>query len=246
MSREHKAILWDFDGTLVKFTSWRLALMDILDECEPGHSIHQEQLRPFLKDGFPWHRPDEPHLHLDNPDKWWQALGPIFIRAYQGIGFNCQRSCELAALVREHMNKPERYIIYEDAVQVLQDLKERGWKHVILYNHMPELPQVVDALGLFEYIDFCIASGVTGYEKPNPMAFSIALSTVGNPDKLWVVGDNLNSDIKGAEASGISAILVHSPRPEDVKYYAADLTDVVKIIENPDAYEDSLLDKGLD
>ncbi len=234
MSQERKAILWDFDGTLVKFTSWRLALMDVLDEFEPGHGIDLEQLRPFLRDGFPWHRPDEPHLHLDDPDKWWQALEPFFICAYQGLGFDSRRSTELAGRVRKYMNNPVRYILYDDAIQVLHDLKEKGWKHVILSNHMPELPQVVDALGLFVYIDFCITSGVAGYEKPNPMAFSVALSMAGRLDKVWVVGDNLNSDVRGAEASGIPAILVHSPWVEDVKYYAADLADVIKIVENPD------------
>ena len=234
MDQKRKVILWDFDGTLVKFTSWRLALIDVLDEFESGHGIDQEQLRPFLRNGYPWHRPDEPHLHLDNPDKWWRALEPVFIRTYQGVGFDSKRSTELAGQVRKHMNNPARYILYDDTIQVLHDLKERGWKHVILSNHMPELPQVVNALGLFTYIDFCVTSGVMGYEKPNPRAFSIALDTAGYPSKVWMVGDNLNSDVKGAEASGIPAILVHSSWPEDVKYYAADLSDVVNLIENLD------------
>jgi putative hydrolase of the HAD superfamily len=235
MGQERKVILWDFDGTLVKFTSWRLALMDVLDEYEPGHGIDPEKLRPFLRDGFPWHRPDEPHLHLYEPDKWWRALEPLFIRAYQGVGFNYQRSLKMAGQVRRKMKDPGRYILYDDAIQALHDLKQRGWKHVILSNHMPELPQIVDSLGLSAYIDFCITSGVTGYEKPNPKAFSIVLDADGYPDRVWMVGDNLNSDIKGAESSGIPAILVHSPRIEDVTYYAPSLTDVVNIIENSDS-----------
>jgi putative hydrolase of the HAD superfamily len=232
MIQGKKFILWDFDGTLVRFSSWRLALMDVLNECEPGHNIDQEQIRPFLRDGFPWHKPEEPHFHLKNPDDWWRALEPVFVRCYQGIGYSAERATELATQVRRYMIKSERYVLYEDTLKVLAELKEKGWKHVILSNHMPELPEIVNMIGLSPYIAYSITSGVTGYEKPHPQAFRIALEAAGNPRKVWLVGDNLASDVQGAEAADIPAILVHSPRIEGVRYYAANLSDVIGIIEN--------------
>ena len=207
------------------------ALMDVLDEFEPGHGIDQEQIRPFLRDGFPWHRPEEAHLHLSEPETWWANLEPLFMRAYQGVGFDVERSRFLAKQVRRHMIDHRRYLMYEDAIPVLRYLKETGWRHIILSNHMPELPEVVKALGLSQFIETCFVSASTGYEKPNPEAFRIVLSAMGIPDRIWMVGDNLLSDIKGAEAAGIPAILVRNLQVEKVRYQAADLYEAAKILE---------------
>jgi putative hydrolase of the HAD superfamily len=236
MANGRRIILWDFDGTLVPFTSWRSALMDVLDECEPGHHIGQEQIRPFLRDGFPWHKPQEPHTHLTTPEAWRTHLEPVFVRAYLGVGFNDQRAQDLARQVRKHMTNPKRFVLLEDTLPTLKYLIEQGWSHGILSNRMPELPEIVRAIGLNPFIDFCLTSGVTGYEKPNPQSFRLALSQASNPEKVWMVGDNVVSDIKGAEDVGITAILVHHPPTEGVKYCAADLQEVVKIIEAGSRY----------
>jgi len=224
-------IIWDFDGTLVHFASWRMALMDALDECEPGHNIDQEQMRPFLRDGFPWHRPEEPHTHLDTPEAWWSELEPLFIGAFRGVGIEIERACEIAKQVRKQMTNPKRYTLYDDTFLTLASLKEKGWRHIILSNHMPEFSEIVRSLGLSRYVDMCFSSAITGYEKPNPQAFNIALEGAGYPKAVWVVGDNEESDIKGAEAHGIPAILVHNPPIDNMKYYAESLFDVARIIE---------------
>lgn len=232
MTSGKPTIIWDFDGTLVYFSSWRTALMDALDECEPGHNIDQEQIRPFLRDGFPWHRPDEPHTHLNTPEAWWTALEPLFIGAYRGVGIKYIRAREIAGQVRRHMTNPSRYTLYEDAISTLAGLKEKGWRHIILSNHMPELPDVIQSLGLSRYVDMCFVSGIIGYEKPNPQALRIALEGAGYPALVWVIGDNPTSDIQGAKAADIPAILVHNQPAEDTQYYAENLIDVVKIIED--------------
>ncbi|MBN1177404.1 MAG: HAD-IA family hydrolase [Dehalococcoidales bacterium] len=231
MTSTKPTIIWDFDGTLVYFASWRIALMDALDEYEPGHGVDEEQIRPFLKDGFPWHRPDEPHTHLNTPEAWWTALEPFFIGAYRGVGLKHERSCEIAGQVRKHMCDPQRYTLYEDTMLTLATLKEKGWRHIILSNHMPELPDVIRSLGLTRYIDMCFTSAVIGYEKPNLQAFRIALEGADYPETVWMIGDNPVSDVKGATAAGIPAILVHNQPAADTRYYVENLLDVVKIIE---------------
>jgi ribonucleotide monophosphatase NagD (HAD superfamily) len=47
-----------------------------------------------------------------------------------------------------------------------------------------------------------------------------------------MVGDNIESDVRGAARAGIPAILVHNPPSTEIKYYAENLTDVIVIIEN--------------
>ena len=190
MTKVEKIILWDFEGTLVNRPGrWGSALIEVLDVNEPGHQVDMEQIRPFLRDGFPWHRPHEVHTHLNQPDEWWSQVGQLFTRADKGVGFPSSRAEELSSYVRDVFINPDRFIIYEDTIPTLTTLLEKGWRHAVLSNHVPELPDIVAGIGLSPYIDWCMSSAFIGYEKPNPRAFHIALETVGNPEKVWMVGD---------------------------------------------------------
>ncbi len=235
MERYEQVILWDFEGTLVDRPGrWRSAVMEVLDVNEPNHQVDMEQIRPYLRDGFPWHRPEESHTHLTTSEDWWSLMGKVFTRAYQGVGFSRNRAVELSSLVRDAFIDPRRFVLYEDTMPALTRLIERGWKHAILSNHVPELSEIVAGIGLSPYIDYCITSAIIGYEKPNLKSFENALELVGHPKRIWMVGDNLEADVRGAEFAGIPAILVRTQTDEDVKYSARDLLEVTSIIESID------------
>lgn len=229
---KNKVILWDFDGTLADCPGmWTGALMEVLDTHEPTHQVKREQIRPFLSDGFFWHKPWETHCHITNPDDWWMELNPTFQRAYESVGFNPHRAQELAGLVRQHYINASRFKLYDDTLPTLIMLQEKGWNQAILSNHVPELTNIINSIGLSPFVELCISSAVSGYEKPNPLAYKNALSLLGNPDKVWMVGDNPEADVKGAELVGINAILVRKPNTSEVKHYSQNLTGVIKIIE---------------
>ena len=232
--RQSKAtILWDFDGTLAfRIGKWRSALIEALDEYQPGHNIDSEQIRPYLRGGFPWHQPEQPHHHLSTPENWWSHVESILTRAFQGVGFDMRRAAELARLAHERYIDPSSFSLFNDTIPALEHLSGCGWRHVILSNHVPELPEIVKALPLSPYIEYCISSASTGYEKPNPEAFRIALSQTGNPETVWMIGDNPVADVQGAEAVGLPAILVRNSQIEDVRYHAEDLLEAVSIIES--------------
>jgi len=226
-------IFWDFDGTLVEGPRWSKIMLRVLDNNYPDHGITIEQIRAFLHEGFPWHNPEKSHPELTNPDVWWSFLENLLARVYRGIGYNTDESNQLAQMAHLLMLEPESYLLFEDTLTTLQRLSERGWRHVILSNHYPELPNILGMLPIKEYIYECHSSAITGYEKPHPEAFRLALEKVSYPKKVWMVGDNLKADVRGAEAAGIPAILVRQPPNEDVKFYAKDLLGAAEIIENP-------------
>jgi putative hydrolase of the HAD superfamily len=97
---------------------------------------------------------------------------------------------------------------WHDTLPTLDTLSTRGWKHAIVSNHIPELDRIVSALGLMDRIDVFVNSAVVGYEKPNPAIFKLALAKAGDPKDVWMVGDNIDADVLGAEAAGIRSILV--------------------------------------
>ena len=209
-----KTVFWDFHGTLADDPGgWPGALIEVLDRYVPGHGIDREEVRPFLRNGFPWHRPDKPHPELSSPDAWWENLEPLFARAYEGVGIQTAKSSQLAREVRTAYVRPERQVLFDHALGTLESLRRDGWRQIILSNHAPELPEIVDGVGLSSFFDVIITSAATGYEKPNLRAFEIALEAAGNPDMAWMVGDNPEADALGAERAGIPAILVRKNDP---------------------------------
>ncbi len=230
--KKTKVVLWDFDGTLAHRNGFfSEVLLEILDEYEEVHYYKIDEIRSFLMDGFPWHHPEHQHFELNNDAKaWWDLVEKVFIRAYEGIGLDNERAMKYAKLAHFRYIDSKRFVLYEDTEEVLKHFVNLGWENIILSNHVPELSTIVKKLGLDPYIQDCISSANVGYEKPNPEIFRLALRKTGHPDEVWMVGDNYQADIKGAESMGIDAILVRNEFREDAKHYAKNLWGVVQII----------------
>jgi putative hydrolase of the HAD superfamily len=205
-------VLWDFDGTLAERPGmWRACLVETLDEHEPGHRVTAEALIPYLRDGFPWHRPDVPHPELCTPEAWWEEVGPLLARAYEGVGVAPESAGELARLARMRYVDPRTgWRLFEDSLPALEELSRHGWRHVVLSNHVPELEAIVGGLGLAQHVEEVLTSAATGYEKPHPKAFEAALCDRRAGEPVWMVGDNPEADVAGARRAGLRAVLVRS------------------------------------
>ncbi|HEY2353952.1 MAG TPA: HAD family hydrolase [Gaiellaceae bacterium] len=218
-----KLLIWDFDGTLAHRrgeTGWSLLLEEALDAEEPGHGHTAEVMRPYLRDGFPWHRPDEPHLELcGDADAWWDSVLPRLALAYEACGYPPARALELAAAARRLYVDPAGWSLFEDTVPALERLGEDGWTHAILSNHVPELGAIVAGLGLDRYVAAVSCSADTGYEKPHPLAYASVLDGF-DPTEVWMIGDNVVADVLGAEAIGIPAVLVRRSDPRAARFSA--------------------------
>jgi putative hydrolase of the HAD superfamily len=219
-------VLWDFDGTLAfREGMWRGCLIDALTEVDPEHNIRSDDVRPGLVNGFPWHRPEIGHEHLSTPETWWADLEPMFHRAYTSAGVPDATAAAAAPLVRAHYTRTDRWTVYPDTRPALDALSLLGWRHVVISNHVPELPALIAALGLDDLVEIVVTSAETGWEKPNPKMFAVALHRAGHPELVWMVGDSIAADIAGASAAGIPSILVRTPVSPDASPLGLD--DVV-------------------
>jgi len=204
-----KVVLWDFDGTLAwRDGLWRSALSAALDSLEPGHGIDPSRLRGRLSDGFPWHEPDRPHPELSDPDRWWARIEARLARAFEEVGYRSPRSLELAHHARHAFLAPASYQVFGDTIPTLNRIATHGWRHAIVSNHVPELEDIVEGVGLREHFEVVVSSALVGYEKPHPAIFHHALALCGRPECVWMVGDNPVADVRGSESLGIRAILV--------------------------------------
>jgi FMN phosphatase YigB (HAD superfamily) len=211
-----RILIWDFDGTLAHRrgeTGWSVLLAEALDAEDPGHAHTADTFRPHLREGFPWHRPEVAHPELCEADAWWAAVEPVLGRAYETAGYEPARALELAAAAwRLYVDPTVGRELFEDTRPALDLLTQAGWTHAILSNHVPELRQIVAALGLDGMVTFLSCSAETGYEKPHAKAFASVLDEL-RPAEAWV-GDN----VLGAEAIGIPAVLVRRPDPRASRY----------------------------
>jgi putative hydrolase of the HAD superfamily len=216
-----RLLIWDFDGTLAHRrgeTGWSILLAEALEAEEPGHGHSADTFRPHLRDGFPWHTPEVAHPELCEAESWWASVQPVLGRAYEAAGYAPARALELAAAARRLYVDPNvGWELFDDTLPALDRLSRAGWTHAILSNHVPELRQIVTALGLDDMVELVSCSAETGYEKPHAQAYASVLDRL-RPAEAWMVGDNAVADVLGAEAVGLPAVLVRRPDPRAGRY----------------------------
>lgn len=220
-------LIWDFDGTLgYRDGGWTGTLLEVLEENTNLRITQHESIRHWLSKGFPWHSPDEIRAAGNPSEIWWHNLKSVFIDAYvKGCDINNLQACKLADMVKEAYLNPNKWHLYEYSKTALKQIKKKKWKQIILSNHIPELEIIVTSLGIDRYFDAIISSANSGVEKPNPLAFKLALKRYKHVDKIFMIGDNYHSDIQPAEALGFKAILVRNYHP-DAPIFINDLSEL--------------------
>ena len=223
-------LIWDFDGTLgYREGGWTGALFDILRQEMPLCEVTAEPLRLHRQTGVPWHTPDQPHTTITSADQWWDALDPIFERAFSGVGITVPRARQMAKQVRQRYPHLAAWRLFEDTIPALARLSAQGWTHMILSKHVPELPSIIHHLQLGEYMSQLFNSAETGYEKPPPQAFHKVLDARDGRAAVWMIGDSIKADVTGAALAGIPSILVRTHHP-DAPYGCSKLSQVFALI----------------
>lgn len=230
MSDSDRVVFWDFDGTLARRQDlWSGALADALSRVETSFQISAESLHPHLGRGFPWHDPAVISPPL-SPEKWWAELRPVFIAAYERAGLERSLAEQATTYVPEAYYRPEAWTVIEGAAEALRTTSAAGYRNVILSNHAPELPALVDALGLGSLVEDTITSASVGAQKPNRVIFEHAIQRTGirSVGEAWMVGDNPIADVQGAEAAGIRGILADGDYPDSVGLTVLEAAELIR------------------
>lgn len=199
-------IFWDFDGTLVyKNKSFLESLMKALEgeERRPSADVCQA----YLLGTCSWNFPEKSYTDCTGED-WWADLLDKTSAFLKKNGIPECRSVKICEQFRKNV-VTYPYVLYEDAEEILSYAKEKGYRNYILSNNFPELVRTVERFGLDRLFTDCFLSTDIGYEKPRVEIFEYALRHAGNPERVYMVGDNPEADIKGAAKAGIHTVLVH-------------------------------------
>ena len=221
----YKAILFDVDDTLLDFqTGNRNAVNQLMDE-----------------------------LGYHDPDRYDQ---------YEAINLKCWRELE-AGLLTQSQLKVARFVRFFDRYPVPGDARwaaERfvallGQQSILLPHALETVAQIAQRLPvaivtngitsiqrsrmalspLKDYVTEVVISEEVGVSKPRPGIFTIALDRLGvKPREALMIGDGINSDIRGANNAGIDACWYNpagKALPEGVhaEYEIADIRQCVTI-----------------
>lgn len=104
----------------------------------------------------------------------------------------------------------KHFSFFPGVEKMLQDLRTKYTLVLItngpLFSQEPKIAKVA----MNEYMDHIILGGSLEYEKPHPSIFDLACQKAQcKPAEAIHVGDKLDSDIKGANDSGVTSVWVH-------------------------------------
>jgi putative hydrolase of the HAD superfamily len=201
-------LLLDLDDTILDDSGardecWRVACAEAA-EARPGldpDALRQEIER--VRDVF-WSDPDrhrEWRLHMR------RAWGRIATDALARLGVH---DPDLGSRIGDrHFELRDAAISpLPGAVQVLRDLKSLNVRLGLVTNGGSEGQRTkIDRFALAVHFDYIGIEGEVGFGKPHRAAYEAALRSLrSTPNDTWMVGDNLEWDVSGAQAIGIYGI----------------------------------------
>jgi putative hydrolase of the HAD superfamily len=115
----------------------------------------------------------------------------------------------LGELLYGEFTQLSNYRAFPDVRPALERLRAAGLTLGVISNFEGWLEPLLDSLGITEYFDVRVISGVEGIEKPDPRIFLRALERAAmSPAESAYVGDNPLFDIEPAEALGMLGVLI--------------------------------------
>ncbi|MFE6333968.1 HAD family hydrolase [Streptomyces sp. NPDC057798] len=117
-------------------------------------------------------------------------------------------------------------------------LRSAGWKVVVATNGGTEIQTAkATASGVADHVDAVCTSEAVGERKPDVTIFEKAAAACGADLALggWVVGDGVETDIRGGRAAGLRTIWISGSRPwpeGDIvpEHITADACQAIKLL----------------
>jgi putative hydrolase of the HAD superfamily len=139
--------------------------------------------------------------------KFWRELVYEVFKPLGGL----DQFEEYFDLIFEEFREKSNWRVYEDVIEseILETLKKRGVVLGVISNWDSRLISTLENIGLAHYFDFILPSAVVGSAKPDKKIFKEALRRSGvGPHEACHIGDEIRTDVVGAEGVGIHPILL--------------------------------------
>jgi putative hydrolase of the HAD superfamily len=143
------------------------------------------------------------HPELDHDEEIWVLFTERIIQGMGGTGDTYGAAVEM----ERRWSQSVHFELYDDALPVLDSLRDRGLKIGLLSNSSRDLEEFVSHHGLSA--DAVLTSHVHGKTKPHGTIFRAILERLAvAPGDAVMVGDTIEDDVEGAIAVGMRALLL--------------------------------------
>jgi putative hydrolase of the HAD superfamily len=204
--RRPRALLFDYGGTLVEELAFdtRVATEWLLERAElrPGVSIDQvvERARRISREVADLR-------DTTNVETPWVALTRLI---HDALGTAFREPVEELEL--GFWNAAVRTRPWPGVREALEGFRRAGIPMGVVSNtsfSQGTIRHELSKHGLDEFMDIIVVSSEYAVRKPNPLIFEAAAGLLGVPSaETWFVGDRIDTDVDGANAAGMTALLV--------------------------------------
>jgi putative hydrolase of the HAD superfamily len=202
MAREGipSAVLLDVLGTLVELeTPWPHLAQEL---AARGVVVDLEAARAAMLAEMAYYR-----AHHDEA-RDWATLKDLRRRCAAVVQESLKTPLPLAD-VEDALLAAVRFRAYPEVPAALERLRAAGARLAVVSNWDVSLHDQLAATGLGTLVDGAVSSAEVGVGKPHPVIYARALEVAGvEPGEALMAGDSPDTDVAGALALGIEAVLV--------------------------------------
>lgn len=259
-----KAIFFDLDDTLLNdrksiqtafdVTCQELAATHGLDAKEIEEQVRKEARKQYAT--FPFHSFTE-QIGINPFEGLWGNFKDVHHWKFREMGehiltyqtetwkrglqvFNITNSEAMFARDRFKEVRRQSPFLFEETIDVLTVLKEKGMQLLLLTNGAPslQLEKLAMTPELVPFFEHIIISGNIGFGKPDPIIFEHALRLMDvSAQDVLMVGDNLSTDILGATRMDMESVWIDLGDGKEVPeakptYQIERLNELLKIVAN--------------
>lgn len=202
-------LLLDLDDTLVDDASeaaecWEMVCV----QYAPQAGVPAERLQAAIKTYSGWYWSD-PERHRRGRLELGQARRAVVAGAWAQLGLDRP---ELAQAMADAYSvlRATRLTLLPGALDTLQTLRQRGCRLGLITNGA-SAPQrsKIERFELAPFFELILIEGEFGAGKPDERVYRHALEVLAAaPAEAWMVGDNLEWDVAGAQRAGLCGIWV--------------------------------------
>lgn len=201
-----KLVIFDLDNTIWDFESnSRAALLELFDEMDREHrftnnfdAFHREYVQINYRYWSDYEK-GKIDKHTLRYGRFHEAFAAFGFSEPDAINRMADRYIEIS---------PLKTLVFDGAHETLAYLQNK-YQLAVITNGFNEVVSLKMANCRLEpYFGHVQTSEDAGFQKPHPAIFQLVLQKFGvDPQQALMIGDNLDTDIAGAKATGIHALL---------------------------------------
>ena len=202
------AVLLDLDDTIVAYGDPEESWLTVCREFAPRVGVGVERLLEAIREAREWYWGD-PERHRQGRLSLLDTRRKIAASAFCSLGIDnpglAHGLGEAYARTREDGAQ-----LFPDAVDTLEYLRSCGVRLALVTNGASDLQRgKIERFDLEAYFDHIQVEGEFGLGKPDERVFRHVLAQLGaRAAEAWMVGDDLERDVAGAQRAGLFAVWV--------------------------------------